>query len=159
MISQPVLRVALFVLLAAGGLVGCAWEPPHTATPGSAVVQDPASRAASVAYEQVGTPYRFGGNSPAGFDCSGLVQYAYARAGITVPRTTTALWHSTPVARDQMRAGDVLFFDIEGKMSHVGMYLGEQRFVHAPSSGKTVSVGTLASPYYARAFIRAGRLD
>ena len=114
--------------------------------------------AAAVALEQVGVPYRYGGSSPSGFDCSGLVQYSYTRAGVRVPRTTGQLWSaSNPVGRAELRAGDLLFFSIEGKMSHVGVYLGKQRFVHAPQSGRKVSVASLNSPFYRAAFIRAGR--
>ena len=74
------------------------------------------------------------------------------------PRTTSQLWGGTSVVdRDEIRAGDILFFRIEGKMSHVGMYIGDDRFVHAPSSGKRVSIETLSSDFYRSAFIRAGR--
>jgi cell wall-associated NlpC family hydrolase len=116
-------------------------------------------RAASIALDQVGVPYRYGGSSPSGFDCSGLVHYSYSHAGVSVPRTTGQLWSAAKtVDRYELQAGDVLFFSIEGKMSHVGMYLGEQRFVHAPQSGRSVSVASLESPFYKAAFIRAGRL-
>ena len=75
-----------------------------------------------------------------------------------MPRTTGQLWSAmSPVGRTELRAGDLLFFRIEGKMSHVGLYLGEQRFVHAPQSGRKVSVESLNSPFYKAAFIRAGR--
>lgn len=115
-------------------------------------------RAAEVALAQVGAPYRYGGQSPSGFDCSGLVHYAYSRAGMNVPRTTGSLWSGTAaVARADMRPGDVLFFSINGKMSHVGLYLGGGRFVHAPKSGRSVSVESLSSPFYSQAFLRAGR--
>ena len=115
-------------------------------------------RAAAVALQQVGVPYRYGGSTPSGFDCSGLVHYSYANAGKSVPRTTAALWNDlTPVQNRNMRVGDLLFFSISGKMSHVGMYLGGGRFVHAPSSGKVVSVESLGSDFYRQAFIRAGR--
>ncbi len=108
--------------------------------------------------DQVGAPYRYGGSSPGGFDCSGLVHYSYSRAGLRVPRTTGQLWSSThTVARHELLIGDLLFFNIEGKMSHVGLYLGGQRFVHAPSSGRSVVVASLNSPYYRSAFARAGR--
>ena len=114
--------------------------------------------AAQIGLQQVGVPYRYGGQSPAGFDCSGLVHYAYARAGMSVPRTTGQLWSGTNVVeRSRMQPGDLLFFSIAGKMSHVGLYLGDGRFVHAPSSGKTVSVESLSSTYYQKAFLRAGR--
>jgi cell wall-associated NlpC family hydrolase len=107
---------------------------------------------------QVGVPYRYGGSNTSGFDCSGLVQYSYRKAGKSVPRTTGQLWAATTTVHpDELREGDVLFFRVEGKMSHVGLYLGGQQFVHAPSSGRTVSVESLTSPFYSAAFIRAGR--
>lgn len=114
--------------------------------------------AAAIAYQQVGVPYRYGGANAQGFDCSGLVHYAYGRAGKRIARTTGGLWSSTAsVQRAELQVGDVLFFDIDGKMSHVGLYLGEQRFVHAPSTGRTVTVEKLSSPFYAQAFVRGGR--
>ncbi len=75
-----------------------------------------------------------------------------------MPRTTAQLWAGTyPVNRDDIQVGDLLFFRIDGKMSHVGMYLGDNRFVHAPSTGKVVSIANLSSDYYRKAFIRARR--
>ena len=77
-----------------------------------------------------------------------------------MPRTTSGLWKSlAPVDTGRLREGDLLFFNVAGKMSHVGIYVGNGRFVHAPSSGKTVSVERLGSEYYSRAFIRAARPD
>jgi len=120
--------------------------------------QNMGARAAAVALQQVGVPYLYGGSTSRGFDCSGLVQYSYGRAGKNVPRTTGQLWSATAtVRRADRQVGDLLFFNIEGKMSHVGLYIGDQQFVHAPSSGKTVTVGRLSSAYYSSAFIRAGR--
>ncbi len=114
--------------------------------------------AAEVAISQVGIPYRYGGSTTTGFDCSGLISYSYAVAGRAMPRTTSALWQELrPVASRDLQVGDVLFFDIEGKMSHVGLYLGEQRFVHAPSSGKRVSIANIDTGYYRQALIRGGR--
>lgn len=115
-------------------------------------------RAAEIAVRQVGVPYRYGGMSASGFDCSGLVHFSYARAGKTIPRTTNGLWQSAhPVAQRELQVGDVLFFDIEGKMSHVGLYLGEGRFVHAPANGRRVSIESLHSEFYRQALIRGGR--
>jgi cell wall-associated NlpC family hydrolase len=107
---------------------------------------------------QVGVPYRYGGNTTGGFDCSGLVQYAYASAGKRLPRTTADLWrHTHPVPGEDLEVGDVLFFDIEGKVAHVGLYLGQRRFVHAPASGREVTIEDLDSAFYRQAFIRGGR--
>jgi cell wall-associated NlpC family hydrolase len=147
-------------------MAGCASKPtaPAVARPESVPVSKLPSRpeigerAATVALQQVGVPYRYGGSTPSGFDCSGLVHYSYASVGKNIPRTTTGLWDGlAPIDNRNMRVGDLLFFSISGKMSHVGMYLGGGRFVHAPSSGKVVSIENLGSDYYRRAFIRAGR--
>jgi cell wall-associated NlpC family hydrolase len=111
-----------------------------------------------VAVRQVGVPYRYGGNSTKGFDCSGLVQYAYAAAGKQLPRTTGDLWQQMqPVSDREVAVGDLLFFRIEGKVSHVGLYLGSRRFVHAPATGREVTVADLDSDFYRRAFIGGGR--
>jgi len=117
-------------------------------------------QAAIIAVRQVGVPYRYGGSNTQGFDCSGLVQYAYANAGKRIPRTTAAQWRQlTPVSDNNIRVGDVLFFRIGGRISHVGMYLGNRRFVHAPSTGRDVTTASLDSDYYRRAFVRAARPD
>ena len=169
MITQPARNIRSFALTITmlGFLTACASSPPHPVhkQAGKRSASVPATRppqvgerAAAIALRQVGVPYRYGGSSANGFDCSGLIQYSYRQAGKSVPRTTGQLWAATTtVSRNELRQGDVLFFRVEGKMSHVGLYLGGQRFVHAPSSGRTVSVESLNSPFYADAFIRAGR--
>ena len=115
-------------------------------------------QAAVVALRQIGVPYRYGGSTEEGFDCSGLVQFAYANAGKRIPRTTAQQWQQlTPIKMDSVRVGDLLFFRIAGKVSHVGLYVGDSRFVHAPSTGRQVSIGALDSDFYRRAFVRAAR--
>jgi len=157
MITQPRRAIRFFSLaITVLAMAACSSNPPSASVVRHTVAGD---RAASIALDQVGVPYRYGGSSPSGFDCSGLVHYSYSHAGVSVPRTTGQLWSAAKtVDRYELQAGDVLFFSIEGKMSHVGMYLGEQRFVHAPQSGRSVSVASLESPFYKAAFIRAGRL-
>ena len=158
MILQRSFRGYLLASVILLGLAGCASSPQPVTRHDSVRSTDIGSKAANVALQQVGKPYRYGGSSPSGFDCSGLVHYSYARVGRPVARTTGQLWKSmTPVTESQMRAGDLLFFSIDGKMAHVGMYLGENQFVHAPQSGRRVEVRSLESPFYAQAFIRAGR--
>ncbi len=161
MITQHRLRPTLLICLLAG-VGGCAWEAPpdDRDAPATAVVPaDTASRAAQFALWQEGAPYRYGGASPGGFDCSGLVHYAYGLAGKAVPRTTADLHRrSTPVQRNSLKTGDLVFFNIDGKVSHVGIYLDRGRFVHAPRSGRTVSVESLESEFYRRAFLGGGRL-
>jgi cell wall-associated NlpC family hydrolase len=114
-------------------------------------------RAARIALEAVGTPYRWGGESPAsGFDCSGLVRWAYGRLGIDVPHSSYALWSTgRPVARTSVEAGDVLVFS---GLGHVGLYLGRDRMVHAPQSGRTVEVVGLSSTTYGSRLVGARRV-
>jgi len=156
MIAQPARLFRVFSLaITVLAISACASNPADTA---SSQAAHKGQRAAMVALDQVGVPYRYGGSTPQGFDCSGLVQFSYSRAGVSVPRTTGQLWSaSTIVGEDDLRAGDILFFRIDGKMSHVAMYLGDRRFVHAPQSGRRVSVDSLESPFYNAALIRAGR--
>ena len=116
-------------------------------------------RLAGIALAMVGRPYQFGGESPAGFDCSGLVYYAYAQTGVSVPRTSRAQrGAATTVPTAALQRGDLLFFETSWKAGHVGIYVGNGRFVHAPSSGKAVAVTPLAEGYFASRLESAGRL-
>lgn len=150
-------------------IAGCGHEPvrrlPEFDSGASTTVSPARQRrksvgetAAVVAVRQIGVPYRYGGSSVKGFDCSGLVHYAYARAGTRIPRTTAEQWRQlTPIAGNNLRVGDLLFFRIDGRISHVGLYLGDGRFVHAPSSGREVTVADLDSAFYRETFVRAAR--
>lgn len=158
MISQPASRFAQWTLtgLFFLGATACSTQPPVSGHPRYAT--SVGDRAALAALDQLGVPYRYGGSAPDGFDCSGLIQYSYRRAGKSLPRTTAALWdYAVPVDDRNLRAGDLLFFNIAGKMAHVGLYLGDGRFVHAPATGREVSIASLHSDFYRRALIRAGR--
>ena len=139
------MRIWLFLISFA--LAGCASSPPAPI----AAPSGSGDRAAAHAAKMVGKPYRYGGASPSGFDCSGLVQCSYRQAGVAVPRSTENQLRASKPVRGSMQAGDLLFFDQEGKKkSHVGIYLGDGRFVHAPSSGKRVRTDTLDSRYWKR---------
>jgi cell wall-associated NlpC family hydrolase len=100
-------------------------------------------RAAAIALREVGVPYRWGGISPvSGFDCSGLVYYAYARLGIPLPHSSYALFdQGRRIPRSRMRPGDVLFFY---GLGHVGIYIGRGRMVHAPHTGTRVQIVKLS---------------
>jgi cell wall-associated NlpC family hydrolase len=108
----------------------------------------------------VGKPYRYGGSSPAGFDCSGLVFYTYKKAGLAVPRSTERQRSTARAVRlADLRRGDLLFFNQEGKKyGHVGIYVGSGKFVHAPSSGKSVRSDRLDTPYWRKHLSEARRL-
>jgi cell wall-associated NlpC family hydrolase len=103
-------------------------------------------RALAVARRYVGVPYVWGGESPNGFDCSGLVQFAYAKIGVSVPRVTYAQWYAgRHVSRSQLRAGDLVFFHHH---SHVGLFVGHGWFLAAPQTGSRVHISPMANGWY-----------
>ncbi len=115
---------------------------------------------AALAKQQIGAPYQYGGASPNGFDCSGLVFYAHSKLGINTPRTSYAQFdYAKPVTLNKLVSGDVVFFRLNRKkISHVGIYIGKGQFVHAPSSGKKVASNDLNDPFWRSRIISAGRL-
>lgn len=149
--ARRVLLVAPLLLIVAG----CASSPPQGARnafryPSLTVEQ--ASDVAIHALGLVGTPYRHGGDTPdGGFDCSGLIGYVYrSRAGLAPPRTVAQLaGFGDTVAAAELRTGDLVLFG-GGPPTHAGIYVGDGRFVHAPSTGGTVRLDRLASSYWSR---------
>jgi cell wall-associated NlpC family hydrolase len=95
-------------------------------------------RVVEIAKRFLGTPYRWAGASPAGFDCSGFVMYVYSRVGIQLPHSSWVLWGvGKPVARKDLRPGDIVFFS---GLGHVGIYVGHGRFIHSPQTGDVVRI-------------------
>lgn len=110
------------------------------------------------ALQFLGTPYRNGGADPDGFDCSGFVHYVFAQAGLAVPRTVEAQSHAGAEVGD-LAPGDLVFFRTSGRgPTHVGIALGQDRFIHAPSSRGEVRIEPLARPYWAERYLEARRL-
>lgn len=147
--------------LAALGLAGCASTPLPPAGPQAGPADDPATDGigrqdvAMMALGLVGTPYRFGGNTPqGGFDCSGLIAYVFNHAaGLGAPRTVRQLqdW-GEPVEPAQVHTGDLAFFGRGAVATHAGIVVSRRRFVHAPSTGGTVRLDHLTAAYWTNNF-------
>jgi cell wall-associated NlpC family hydrolase len=108
-----------------------------------------------IAMRYLGVRYVWGGASPSGFDCSGLVMYVFAQMGISLPHSTYALWNvGVAVSRDQLQPGDLVFFS---GLGHMGIYIGGNQFIHAPHTGDVVKISSLTG-YYASAYYGARRV-
>ena len=172
------MKAAAATLLLASLLVGCASRPPsgdieeRPAVSSSRPRAEPATHQAlfkgdrdqivMTAVAQVGKPYRYGGNGPDAFDCSGLVRYAYGVGGAKTARTTATLYNSGHViAVEDAKPGDLMFYRLDSSRSgpsHVVFYLGDQQGIHAPSSGGAIRAVRLDIPYFSQRFLGARRL-
>jgi cell wall-associated NlpC family hydrolase len=159
----PLVCAAALLLAACAGApasrnAGLPRTPGKTMTDPSAGLEEISIQAMSL----VGTPYRYGGNTPdSGFDCSGLVRYVVARAAnVNLPRTTEAMGtRGSALDRSEVASGDLVFFNTTGRAnSHVGIYVGQNRFVHAPSSGGTVRLEDMGKSYWASRYNGARRV-
>jgi cell wall-associated NlpC family hydrolase len=155
--------VRSLVLISILAVSGCASTPQKAPVASSGSTRPTAElggQAAATALKMVGKPYRYGGSSPSGFDCSGLVLYSYKQAGVSLPHSTDKQRSlSRGIKLAELRRGDLLFFNQEGKKyGHVAVYVGDGKFVHAPSSGKSVRSDRLDSPYWKKHLSEARRI-
>ncbi|OAM30164.1 peptidase C40 NLP/P60 [Eikenella sp. NML03-A-027] len=124
--------------------------------------QDEAGDLIMNAMSLIGLSYRFGGNSPTqGLDCSGFMQYIFKRSmGITLPRTSAEMATvGQRVDRANLKPGDMVFFGAGGRVSHVGMYIGNDRFIHAPRTGRDIEITSMNGTYWKNRYITARRVD
>ena len=124
--------------------------------------QDEAGDLIMNAMSLIGLSYRFGGNSPTqGLDCSGFMQYIFKRSmGITLPRTSAEMATvGQPVERANLKPGDMVFFGSGGRVSHVGMYIGNDRFIHAPRTGRDIEISSMNGAHWKSHYITARRVD
>ena len=151
----------LLLLLCAGCAQHVLSSPPRTTTPDK--TSSPlALSIVRTARTQVGAPYHWGGDTPTrGFDCSGLVTYAFSSHGVSLPRISWEQFNTgRPVPWSEMRAGDLIFFKVvkDSKSFHVGIVTERGTFIHSPSTGRTVRETALSAPYWQARFVTARRV-
>ena len=139
------------------GLAAC--TPFRAGLPGDPATSDPGRAVLQLAQSRIGSPYKYGGTGPDVFDCSGLVTYAHRQVGVAVPRTAAEQFAAaTPVNSSDLRPGDLVFFRLDSRgVSHVGIYAGDNRFVHAPQRGGNVRMASLDDEWYRSRYAGAGR--
>jgi cell wall-associated NlpC family hydrolase len=155
--QQRYLAAAAQARLSGQGAVSVNGVGIAAATPEGSIVAPPNTHGGvvGIAMRYLGVPYRWGGSSPSGFDCSGLVMYVFAQIGISLPHSTYALWNvGVPVSRDQLQPGDLVFFN---GLGHMGIYIGGNQFIHAPHTGDVVKISSM-SGWYASTYYGARRV-
>ena len=163
------LRIVIFSLFCSLLLFACGHSPKYSETPSETKVvklkssykaQNKGKEIADLAKSLLGSPYKYGGASPKGFDCSGLVYYTHGKKGIRTPRTSLQQYKSAKnIKLSELTSGDLVFFTLnKSNVSHVGIYIGKGRFVHAPKSGKRVAVNNLNDDFWRPRIVSGGRL-
>ena len=150
MSTNPSRLIRAVLVCLAVALAACSSVPPRGPEPSSG------PRVVAIALQHRGAPYRWGGEGPADFDCSGFVRYVYAKVGVSLPHNAAAQYKlGTAVGRDDLEPGDLVFFD---RLRHNGIYIGDGRFIHARQTGKYVAVASLDDDWYRTHWVGARRL-
>lgn len=136
--------------------------PAPEPTPVTPVVTPLRQKIVDYAAKFLGVPYVYGGSTPKGFDCSGLVKYVYNNFDISIARTSAKQYSTsvTKISKSQLQLGDLIFFsgDTPGRVGHVGIYVGDGKFIHAPRPGKNVCYESLSNSYYVEHYIGCGTM-
>ncbi|HYM64175.1 MAG TPA: NlpC/P60 family protein [Gaiellaceae bacterium] len=138
------------------GTTGSGAEPAADGASGSTPPPATYGGVVGIAMQYLGVPYVWGGASPSGFDCSGFIMYVYAKVGVSLPHNAAMQYgYGSPVSRDQLQAGDLVFFD---GLGHNGLYIGGGSFIHSPHTGDVVKISSLSDSWYASTYVGARRL-
>ena len=166
MFRNDLLQIVFLLTISGCGSLGPTTPAPVSGAAPASSVAPPSPRRSEALLQTLlalGLDYRYGGNSPVtGFDCSGLVAHVYLEAwNIRLPRNTSAQSKvGAPVSLAELQAGDLVFYDtLKRPYSHVGIYLGDGKFVHAPKTGAQVRVESLKSAYWAQRYNGARRVE
>lgn len=158
------LRTILCILISSL-VFSCSHQPQDNQIPveqddNYASINKQGDKIVALAHSLLGSPYKYGGATPNGFDCSGLVFYIHGKLGIRTARTSLQQYKTSKALRiNEIAPGDLVFFKLNTHtVSHVGIFIGENRFIHAPKRGKAVSVNTLNDEFWKPKFVGAGRL-
>jgi peptidoglycan DL-endopeptidase CwlO len=154
--AQAEARLAAVQLESSGTVA----DAPETyGTPDTLLAPAPDSRyggVVGIAMQYLGVPYVWGGASPSGFDCSGFIMYVYSQVGVSLPHHAASQYsHGSPVSRDQLQPGDLVFFN---GLGHAGIYIGSGQFIHAPHTGDVVKISSLSGSWYANTWVGGRRL-
>ncbi len=161
-IMSRLVSVVLSLWVLAGSWSAHANLKPAQGSPAKVKAESSIDSVVDRAHQLIGTPYRWGGMSVKGFDCSGLLVYLFQNeADIKLPRTTVGMRRSSAktVQRGSLKPGDAVFFNRngQGNVSHVGLYVGEGKFIHSPRSGKSVRIDSLNNAYWKKSYTLAKR--
>ena len=160
-----VLRTSTIAIICSVLLLACTHSAKHIESAKKQQAQvitatNGGQKIANLAKSLLGTPYKYGGASPTGFDCSGLVYYTHGKFGIRTPRTSVQQHkYAKTIKLSELHSGDLVFFTLNKKnVSHVGIYIGKGQFIHAPKSGKRVAINNLNDDFWRPRIVSGGRL-